>query len=110
MFCGRTKKVTNESIVYIPVYNLHFTLYTIVKLTHYGKFLFVKIINSLADIQIKFIHVQGRIQDFKLGGGGALKKIAKMFGVFRVKNHDFTPKNLIFSSAPPWIRPFIRHL
>ena len=21
---------------------------------------------------------------------------AKMFGVFRVKNHDFTPKNLIF--------------
>ena len=23
---------------------------------------------------------------------------AKMFGVFRVKNHDFTPKNLIFSN------------
>jgi hypothetical protein len=22
---------------------------------------------------------------------------AKIFGVFRVKNHDFTPKNLIFS-------------
>ena len=40
---------------------------------------------------------QGRIQDFKLGGG-ALKKIApsrggrENFGVFRVKNHDFTPK------------------
>ena len=37
------------------------------------------------------------------GGGGAhLKKLhraeggAKIFGVFRVKNHDFTPKILIF--------------
>ena len=46
--------------------------------------------------------MQGRIQDFKLGG--ALKKIAssgggaKIFGVFRVKNHDFTPKNQIFSN------------
>ena len=45
---------------------------------------------------------QGRIQDFKLGG--ALKNIApsggrrEIFGVFRVKNHDFTPKNLIFSN------------
>ena len=46
--------------------------------------------------------------------GGALKKLhraeggAKNFGVFRVKNHDFTPKNHIFSNfrgrapdAPP---------
>ena len=59
-------------------------------------------------------HHQGRIQDFKLGGG-ALKKIApsgggaNFVGVFRVKNHDFTPKNHIFSNfrggAPPWIRP-----
>jgi hypothetical protein len=46
---------------------------------------------------------QGRIQDFKLGGG-ALKKLrraeggAKIFGVFRVKNRDFTPKNLSFSN------------
>ena len=45
---------------------------------------------------------QGRFQDFKLGG--ALKKIApsegrrEMFWVFRVKNHDFTPKNHIFSN------------
>ena len=45
--------------------------------------------------------VQGRIQDFKLGGAH-LKKLrraeggAKIFGVFRVKNHDFTPKNHIF--------------
>jgi hypothetical protein len=35
--------------------------------------------------------------------GGALKKLrraeggAKVFGVFRVKNHDFTPKSHIFS-------------
>ena len=48
---------------------------------------------------------QGWIQDFKVGGGGAhLKKMrraevgAKIFGVFRVKNHDFTPKNHIFSN------------
>ena len=67
---------------------------------------------------------QGRIQDFKLGGGGAhLKKMhraeggAKFFGVFRVKNHDFTPKNHIFSKfrgarapgARPWIRPCERY-
>ena len=49
-------------------------------------------------------HDQGRIQDFKLGGG-ALKKLgraeggANIFGVFRVKNHDFTPKNHIFSNC-----------
>jgi hypothetical protein len=45
---------------------------------------------------------QGRIQDFKLGGAH-LKKLrravggAKLFWVFRVKNHDFTPKNHFFS-------------
>ena len=44
---------------------------------------------------------QGRIQDFKLGGAH-LKKLrraergATFFGVFRVKNHDFKPKNHIF--------------
>ena len=69
----------------------------------------------------KFIQMQGRVQNIKLGGD-ALKKIApsgiscekslfyaqkffffqiaeggaKIFGVFRVKNHDFTPKNHIF--------------
>ena len=68
---------------------------------------------------------QGRIQDFKLGGAH-LKKLrraeggAKMFGVFRVKNHDFTPKNLIFSNfrggragcppPPPWIHPCCNHI
>jgi hypothetical protein len=62
--------------------------------------------------------IQGRIQDFKLEGAH-LKKLrraeggAKFFGVFRVKNHDLTPKNHIFSNfrgggaasagcAPPW--------
>ena len=44
---------------------------------------------------------QGRIQDFKLGGAH-LKKWrraeggAKILGVFRMKNHDFTPKNHMF--------------
>jgi hypothetical protein len=49
--------------------------------------------------------IQGRIQDFKLGGGGAhLKKLrraeggANIFGVFRVKNHNFTQKINIFSN------------
>ena len=44
-----------------------------------------------------YIHtLQGRIQDFKLGGAH-LKKLrrteggAKNVGVFRVKKHDFTP-------------------
>jgi hypothetical protein len=49
------------------------------------------------------VPMQGRIQDFKLGGG-ALKKNASSggrrenFGVFRVKNHDYTPTNYIFSN------------
>ena len=51
---------------------------------------------------IYIMGVQGRIQDFKLGGGVHLKKLrrtegsAKIFGVFRVKNHDFTPKKSYF--------------
>jgi hypothetical protein len=49
--------------------------------------------------------MQKRFQDFKLGGGAHLKKLrraeggAKIFGVFRVKNHDFTKKNHIFSNC-----------
>ena len=47
---------------------------------------------------------QGRIQDFQLGGAhlkkwGRAEGGAKIFGVFRVKNHDFTPKNHIFSNC-----------
>ena len=56
---------------------------------------------------------EGRIQDFKLEGAH-LKKLhraeggAKIVGVFRVKNHDFTPKNHIFSNfrgRPPPLDP-----
>ena len=42
---------------------------------------------------------------FQVRGGAHLKKMrraeggAKKFGVFRVKNHDFTLKNLIFSNG-----------
>jgi hypothetical protein len=57
----------------------------------------------------------GRIQDFKLGGVH-LKIIApsggrhEIFGVFRVKNHDFTPKNHIFfqfwgGGSTRWVHP-----
>ena len=70
-------------------------------------------------------HFQGRIQDFKLGGGVHLKQLrraeggAKIVGVFRVKNHDFTPTNHIFSNfrgagrppPPPVSAPdFVRHI
>jgi hypothetical protein len=46
--------------------------------------------------------LQGRIQDFKLGGEAHLKKLrraeegANILGVFCVKNHYFTPKNHSF--------------
>ena len=56
---------------------------------------------------------QGRIQDFKLAGGGALKKIAraegdaKNFWVFRVKNHDFTPKKSDFFQMQREARKFV---
>jgi hypothetical protein len=50
------------------------------------------------------ILMQGRIQDFKLGGAHLKKSRraeggAKIFGVFRVKNHDLTTKNHIFSNC-----------
>ena len=72
--------------------------------------------------------LQGRIQDFKLGGGAHLNKLrraeggANIFGVFRVKNHDFTPKKSYFFQfygggggagappPPPWIRPCIIYI
>ena len=58
--------------------------------------------------------MQGRIQDFKLNKLHRAKGGAKIFGVFRVKNHDFTPINHIFSNfrgggrapgAPPPLDP-----
>jgi hypothetical protein len=63
---------------------------------------------------------QGRIQDFKLGGGAHLKKLrraeggAKNFGVFRVKITILRQKISFFpilggrapgAPPPPWIRP-----
>ena len=54
-------------------------------------------------IESKLYMNQGRIQDFKLGGAH-FKKLrraeggAKIFGVFRMKNHHFTQKNHIFSN------------
>jgi hypothetical protein len=66
-----------------------------------------------------YSQTQGRIQDFKLGGVH-LKQLhwaeggTQIVGVFRVKNHDFMPKNIFFSNfrgaragcTPPWIRPW----
>ena len=48
---------------------------------------------------------QGWNPRFQVRGGGTLKNIVpsggrlEIFGVFRVKNHDFTPKNHIFSNC-----------
>ena len=52
-------------------------------------------------IRAQYCISQGRIQDLKLGGG-ALKNIAPPSArreQFRVKNHDFTPKNNISSNC-----------
>jgi hypothetical protein len=59
-------------------------------------------------------------QGYQVRGGAHLKKLrraeggAKIVGVFRVKNHDFTPKNHIFSNfmgaragAPPLDPPLL---
>ena len=49
--------------------------------------------------------VPGADPGFQVGGCEQLKKLcraegcAKIFGVFRVKNHDCTPKNHIFSNC-----------
>jgi hypothetical protein len=74
-------------------------------------------------VERTFVSNEGRIQDFKLGGAHS-KKLrraeggAKIVGVFRVKNHDFTPKNHIFSNfrgarprgaPPPGSAPGNRH-
>ena len=48
---------------------------------------------------IENARVQGRIQDFNLKKLRRAEGGSKIFGVFRVKNHDFTPKNHIFSIA-----------
>ena len=48
--------------------------------------------------------IAGADPGFQVRGGAHLNKLrraeggANIFWVFRVKNHDFTPKNLIFSN------------
>ena len=46
--------------------------------------------------------IGGADPGFQVRGGAHLKKLRReegVFGVFRVKNHDFTPKNHIFSNC-----------
>ena len=66
-----------------------------------------KVLNTGADpgFQVRGAH----LRKLRRAEGGA-----NIFGVFRVKNHDFTQKNHIFSNfrgdarrvRPPWIRPW----
>ena len=43
---------------------------------------------------------------FQVRGGAHLKKLlGTIFGVFRVENHDYTPKNHIFSNFRGGVRP-----
>jgi hypothetical protein len=65
--------------------------------------------------------IQGRIQDFNLGGGGALKKIAPsggrgehILGISCEKSRFYAKKSYFFPilgggapPPPPWIRPCI---
>jgi hypothetical protein len=57
--------------------------------------------------------ITGADPGFQIRGGAQLKKLcrakggAKIFGVFRVKNHDFMPKNQFFSNirgGACWVR------
>ena len=75
---------------------------------------------------IVVVLLAGADPGFQVGGGGAhLRKLrraegdAKMFGVFRVKNHDFTPTNHFFFNfrgaragcAPPLDPPlYMKHI
>jgi hypothetical protein len=67
------------------------------------------------------VAIPGADPGFQVRGGAHLKKLrraegdAKIFGVFRVKNHDYTPTNLIIfnfrgarAGCAPWIRPCIQ--
>ena len=84
-------------------YILPLTGYSASKSNHYF-FSLIMIFLRLYTLTILQEHMQGRIQDFKLGGAH-LQKLrraeggAKILGVFRVINHDFTPKNHIVSNC-----------
>jgi hypothetical protein len=58
---------------------------------------------DIYSIEFEFLrYTSGADPGLQVRGGAHLKKLrpaeggAKNFGVFRVKNHDFTPKNHIF--------------
>ena len=59
---------------------------------------------TLATLGTQNTGLSGADPGFQVRGGAHLKKLrraqgyAVIFGVFRVKNHDFTPKNHIFSN------------
>ena len=62
-------------------------------------------VKQLSDFTFRVQLFSGADPGFQVKGGGAhLKKLrraeagANIFGIFRVKNHDFTPKNHIFSN------------
>ena len=56
-------------------------------------------------VRVLNISASGAETGFQVRGGANLKKLrraeggAKMFGVFRVKNHDLTPKKSYFSNC-----------
>ena len=62
-----------------------------------NRFIEMEIETHQTSSRLQWCPFQGRIQDFKLGGAH-LKKLrrakggATNFGIFRVKNHDSTPK------------------
>ena len=64
-------------------------------------YILIKEHNS-CNISVFLLLITGADPGFQVRGGANLKKLrraeggAKNFGVFRVKNHDFTPKNHIF--------------
>ena len=66
----------------------------------YGPIFFFKIWSAIRD---RPFNLSGADPGFQVRGA-PLKKLfraegcVKIFGVFRVKNHDFTPKNHIFSN------------
>ena len=88
--------LASKSLFFYCVFIYMFAGFSIFTLCGRHQFCFDIPINSLS-LSLS----QGRIQDFKLGGAH-LKKLrraeegAKILGVFRVKNHYFTPKNHSF--------------
>ena len=62
------------------------------------------LINMSSSKYVQTCHIAGADPGFQVRGAH-LKKVrrveegAKYFGVFRVKNHDFTPKNYIVSNC-----------